>query len=725
MPRLENSNLLIEVNATRRGISILRIHDVVTGREYLRGPSPLFKFAANNGTAYQSDQGVSASVQSDAGDGSGFSILAHSLDGQVGFKLHASFALDPAVALFELTAVNLTATEMFLRVVMPCIDSLQPPLHSADMMGAVPQEAGSVAPMSVEHEWGAPYQPLGKKFILDVGLPNSRNSMEVASVFDRATGGGVFFCDMDGDLNGVAPLQFTLDRSSVLGFWIGNIPAKPSHNSSMKLPRLAIGVHTDGDWHKAVDYYTLVHRPRWTFPNTPEWFREVGAIYSPMAGGAGGIYLSILPFANLAPWGAEGGRITSFDDLPLLLHEARKVGTNVLYLTDYWEGAYGEGCDHHPYANKGEYMPRLDMGGPDGLKAGIDAVHRARGRVLLYLEPFIVYRCSQVGQQLGAIWGGRDWDGKLFAIDKPADPAYPDYSDNYDMIAPLPAWQEYIAAVATNLVQQCGADGIFLDSYAWQMNRPMKDTRQSYSAQDFSNGVLQLVERVRTAVQKANPDAVVIGETTAGPIARYWDGGLNADLGFGNIWSHSSDPFSDENRNAVERFIASPVRYGIPEVRMFGNGRTLNGLHQFFAAGHGLALCNNYDGGGFIFDNADHIRRLVEIRVMYRDALMDGMQINQPRTDHLNVIAYQYQGSKSRIVTIVNIGSEDASANVSLDTADPGGRWVNLLNSREVFLTNGGVFKGVELSTGQGSLLILLNSYLPYLPGGHEFKTPY
>ena len=42
-------------------------------------------------------------------------------------------------------------------------------------------------------------------------------------------------------------------------------------------------------------------------------------------------------------------RITSFRELPKLLQEARRLGNDVIYLVDYWEGGY---------FNKGDYLPR-------------------------------------------------------------------------------------------------------------------------------------------------------------------------------------------------------------------------------------------------------------------------------------------------------------------------------------------------------------------------------
>jgi hypothetical protein len=544
--------------------------------------------------------------------------------------------------------------------------------------------------------------------------------MELASIFDASAGGGVFCCDMDGELdNGTAPLQFTLDSTAMLAFWIADIPPNSSQNSHMKLPRMALGVHPDGDWHKAVDFYTLVHRPRWTFPVTPEWFRDASAIYAPTGGGYGGIYLS-LPSVPLSKEESVNGRIESFCELPKLLDEAKALGTNILYLADYWEAP--DKPDRYPaYWNKGDYIPRSDLGGAKpwhALQEGIDAVHRAGGRVLLYLEPFTVYRNSRIGQKNGALWGGRDWSGNLWGLTI-SDLIYPNYPDSYEMVAAFPDWQKYIIDIAVCLVRDCHADGIFLDSYAWQMNRPMRVQIDPavfiYSAQDYALGVLALVQKMRAAIQQINPEAVVIGECTAGPVARYWDGGLNADLGFGNVWPCPGDPPSKKN-NGVQRLTASPVRYGIPEVHMFGNGWTLNGLHQFFAAGHGLALCSNYRGAGFMFDNADHIKKLVEIRATYRDALIHGTQINQPRTNNPMVIVYQYQGNANRILTIVNIGNTDVVANISLDTPDPGGRWRNLLSpswDQFFYYTKNGVLENVTLTTGPGSILVLQNVYAP------------
>lgn len=702
MPDVHNASLTVEFDLSQHGISISRIRDVSAQRDYLPSPSPFFKYAVNNGTAFTSDSGVSANVEAENPDGSVLSIIARSNDNTVGFRLRATLPWDSSVALFALTAVNLTQTSMFLRVVLPCIQGVRTPGEPANMMGMIPSEAGTVVPLSTAHPWHIPPNPLGMPFFADLGLPNARNNMELVSIFDAAIGGGVFFCDVDGELdNEVAPLQFTLSPLTVTGFWIGTIPP----GASVQLPQLAIGVHPDGDWHRAIDYYTSVHRPRWTFPNTPAWFRETGATYTPSGWGAGGIHLSLPPSA----WTT---RIGTFENLAILHAEAQALGTNVLYLVDWYEGS------PDPYANKGDYIPRTDngLGGAVAFAAGIDNVHRNGGRVLLYVEPFIIFKNSSIAQRIGQAWGGRRFDGKLWGLD--VQDLYPDYACNYEMVSCHIPWQDYVVSVAQRLVGEYHADGIMLDSYAWQMNRLMMvgqdPSSGQFSSYDYAQGVLWLVHRVRAAVQAINPEAVVIGETTAGPVARYWDGGFNADLGFFNIWL---DPKAGAPWRGTERLMASPVRYGIPEVRIFGNGWDLNGLHQFYAAGHGLALCANVPGPpgqSFMFDHADHIRRLVEIRTTYGDALIHGTQINQPRSNNAAVVAYQYLGSRSRVIVAVNIEDFDTTANISLDTPDPGGRWINLLPhkslSPSLYTKDGMLELTLSTSTGEGSILVLLHS---------------
>ena len=178
------------------------------------------------------------------------------------------------------------------------------------------------------------------------------------------------------------------------------------------MPRFQIGVHPSGDWRYAIDFMRRVRPPASVEPPTPAWLREAGAIYASSGGGYGAIYLApeFAPvdlrdrLAELLAWPGA-----SFRSLPFLLKQARNLGTDVLYLADYWEPAtsapppdYNDG-ERSPYWNKGDYLPRQDLGGEAAFIEGIRGVHSAGGRVILYVEPFILFDRSQVFQALTAL----------------------------------------------------------------------------------------------------------------------------------------------------------------------------------------------------------------------------------------------------------------------------------------------------------------------------------
>ena len=115
----------------------------------------------------------------------------------------------------------------------------------------------------------------------------------------------------------------------------------------------------------------------------------------------------------------------------------------------------------------------------------------------------------------------------------------------------------------------------FWHSWAWQMNialcirgRGAQGVRFTcFSMAQWNRGVLALTRRVRAAIHgQINPEAVVLGETTSGPMVRAWDGGFSMDF----IYSQR-----DANR---ERMAASPMRYYNPRANWFTNGTTINEL---------------------------------------------------------------------------------------------------------------------------------------------------
>jgi hypothetical protein len=662
---VENGNILLQFSAKlNTGLSISNICDEQANVDYVSPncsagkPTSLFEFSVDGSgknKSYPSDTGLAVGEIHTNADGS-LSITAAAKEVPLSFTIDVSAPAGEPAAIIRIKAKNTGHNQFYLRMVLPKLDGLQN-ISSPDMWGAVPQEVGSVGPLNDRQSF-ASQGLFGLKVDPHTGLPHAIDSMDLAAIYNHKDGGGLFFASLDNPaFGGVAPIQFNLDSSEVAGYWSAPIEAQ----QEVELPGLAIGVFSNGDWHAAADYYVGQNKPNWSFPQIPAWFRDEGAIYSFSGGGAGSIYLS-LP--------VNGGRMTdlqTFENLPVFLTEAKALGSNIVYINNYWEGAATGGTS--PYANKGDYIPRSDLGGAAAFKDGIDKIHQQGGRVILYMEPFIIYQYSKIGMQNGVQWEGHDPLGDF-------DRWYP---GNYKMVASFVPWQDYISGVAQRLVRDYGADGIFLDSFSWQMNWQVRvgSGSQYYSLQAYNLGVLQLVQNVRSAIQAVKPDAVVLGETTAGPVAHVWDGGLSAD--FARQWGAYRGP--------ITKIVASPVRYGIPQVNIYSNGLDLNELYQVYAAGHNMALCC-YWPGTFMYDHAAQIRTLVEIRQKYKDALIYGQQAYQPQTGSIDIAAYFYAGTDNQIITVVNTSNQNYSRSITLRASEANTGWQDLVTG-SVTIANG------------------------------------
>ncbi len=628
--------LILAFRTGETGLTLARIGNRETGAEHLAHPSQLFGISSGGEDAwYRSNKDFRIERVHWSEVGSSLTITGHAVALPLSFTLCVTSQPREDVALLKLVLRNGGSARLTCRVRAPWIEGLALRGRSSAMWAMLPQEAGGV--VSTDNSTA----DLGMHPNRKIGLPTAMNTMEVLDLYDPNGHGGVFFSDAEADLDiGAAPIQFTLAGDAVCGHSLLDLDP----GESRALPAFAIGVHEAGDWHHAVDDYGRRHRPHWNFPDIPSWFRDQGAIYSFSGSGGGAIYMEF-PQQDLA------SRIPSFEQLPLLLEEALQLGTNIVYLWDYWEGTPQGG--RPPYWNKGDYIPRADLGGPVAFKNGIRQVHERGGRIILYVEPFIIFRYSQCGQENGPPWAGRDATGEI----------YHQYPQNYSMVSCFRPWQKFIVEKARTLVDDFGADGIYLDSWGWQLNWPMKTAAEGvfYSPLQYSRGVLELAKEVRQAVRAVRADAIVMGESTSGALSRYWDGGLSADF----AW------LAAQNQH---RIIGSPVRYGMPEVNIFSNGRNLNELNQVFAAGHSLALLNAN------LPDSPYIRKVVQIRQKYKDALIYGRQICQLKTGNDYVPAYYYRGSVHHVITAANTTANTYSGAIPIEAVgSTSSKWLDLL----------------------------------------------
>jgi len=417
------------------------------------------------------------------------------------------------------------------------------------------------------------------------------------------------------------------------------------------LSRLVIGLHSNGDYHAAIDFYTKAHAKDWRFPSTPPWFKEAGGYWSTNEEGSGGAF-------ELWPKRKDlNTQIRSFRELPQLYNNAVAMGTNLFYLNDYWEG---DGTPER-YLVKGDYIPRADLGGKAALIAGIKGIHARGGKVVMYVEPFIISTTSAVGKKYGEGWAARDSVGSLWLP----------WGPNYVMLAPFKPWQEYISDVAKRIIEEYGADGIFLDSWGWRYNVSYcnADEKMLYTAQQWSLGVHQLADMVLSKIREVKPDAVVISESGGGEMPFHENGGSSADF----VWG------SPANEG---RIIASPVRYGMPAAHFFSNGYNINQTIQVYAAGHQLALNYKWEA------SAPFIKRLLDLRRQYKDAMVYGKQAYQPNTGTMRVGAYFYKGALYNVITIANVDSADRTINMRLAKTEGNTAWQDMLTGK-IFKSKG------------------------------------
>jgi len=260
----------------------------------------------------------------------------------------------------------------------------------------------------------------------------------------------------------------------------------------------------------------------------PDWWQKTKSFYCPVSGGAGAALMSFaLDFDASGksnreisemiqsskkphyerPMGEEldGMRITekisSFNELPGLLSQAREVSSNLIYLADYWEGGY---------FNKGDYIPRADFGGPKAFRDGIKAIHDLGGRIIVYLEAFIISRhTSNIGREKGHKWAMMDRNGKFFGYFLNMDHTY------YQMWPGKGSgWSRYLADMAEQMIVDYDVDGFHLDSYGaqhgWMDHHP--EHIDGLEPGEFDVRAVDMVHDFCKRVRAVKPEAIVIME---------------------------------------------------------------------------------------------------------------------------------------------------------------------------------------------------------------------
>ena len=670
---LENEALRVEIDLSE-GAALTSLYSKQSDKEHLLRKTALFGAWVTSDLSiggykrlYETDSTAMTIVTAEQKADKAEIILEHQ---DVRYHVALTLPEDAACLSIQLTVQNDRSEAVLARLVLPDIEVLTAPGKAENRMAMIPNEIGGMGSFGGSAIYG--HGP-----VANTGMPIAFNAMEVAAVFDKESGKGIAFYPVGGKAGGEqALIQMQINGSSVLGYWAEEIPA----GGSVAAPVLVISLLNNG-WQEAIDQFAAANNvDRDAARDIPKWLLESGAVYSTRREGTGGSYQCLSGTTDL------NTRISSFLELPKLLDEAKSMGTTVLELIDFYERAdlsgakIPEGWEAPAasyYWNKGDYIPRSDLGGEEAFREGIRLVHEQGGRVLVYVEPYIVFEFSQLGR------AHREW--ACYTTNGYLDNTY---IMNYTMQPATKAWQDEMVNICCKLVRDYDVDGIQLDSVGWQWNRLYytEAERKIYSMQEYNRGLLEIIERVRDAMREIKPDAVVMSESGSGPVIGVNDGGFTADY----CWN---------NKTGTGYVINAPTKYAYPQANFFSSGNTVNSLNQVFAAGYGLSLCDYW------LEHADYIRQLVMLRQEYADALIYGTPYF-PKADKKAVGAYRYAGDEHELLIVVNADNPMSKQKISLGEELAGSTWKYLLGG-EGSLTAGddGL---VELRLANQSLAVFI-----------------
>ncbi|BDI30484.1 hypothetical protein CCAX7_25350 [Capsulimonas corticalis] len=235
-------------------------------------------------------------------------------------------------------------------------------------------------------------------------------------------------------------------------------------------------------------------------------------------------------------------RNQSFHDYPTLLENKRAIGSDVFHLPGFHDAEMLG--DTHNWQNRGDYHYAAEnLGGPSAARAGVDAVHRAGGRVFYYVEGLILWKRSRIGKSRGRDWALLQEDGT----------PYEHYKGFWHPCPACPEWADWLAESCADIVRSLGVDGFFIDSIgATDYHRCFNPAHNHPHPDIWTWGVRDLLRRVRAAVDRVNPETVLLIEGAADLAREFVDGSL----------SHTHDWSKDSFGVPLLRFLH-------PEMRVF------------------------------------------------------------------------------------------------------------------------------------------------------------
>jgi len=326
------------------------------------------------------------------------------------------------------------------------------------------------------------------------------------AVYEPSLDEGLGMIVMDAALRNKILHRFAPSGMSVLYY----PTEKMAPGSDVAYPTTRLLVHR-GNWRRvARDYYDWFKSAfQLRFP--PRWYDEVDLYGSSWVSDPEAVAKAKLAVAELGE--GEPGREQYFASFRDLAQVYRNHPQDLWELAMYHEGLVRTGS----HEQDGTYHFRSDLGGPEAIRTGVDRMHRNGRRVMFYVAAISTRKDSD-------LFKGTNIDDWLL-MEEPGKMLDIGYPFGVSMCHGYGPWQDHLAAVCKRLLQESGADGVRLDEYGTPSIACHNPAHHHASPYDGNKWSLELLRKVRTAMDKVNPESILMTEAACDFLHLYSDAG--------------------------------------------------------------------------------------------------------------------------------------------------------------------------------------------------------
>jgi len=507
--RLENSHyqVILDLN---KGVSVQRLFNKYVAVDCLGSPGQdLFVVNAAGRTVGSSDlKLMDSKVLADASRG------RHSLQLQLGcevprFEAIAALSIDDSPNIeIDLRLRNSSSEKLLCHIVFPYLQNVQIG-KVADDYYFYPHQGGwcGKASYDLREEYGllcwmqvmSVFNPkLGGGVGTWVKDPTGALKVMHVRKIEKANHKPIAFNSVHLKLNDPRYLPETLEPGIRLA--IVHNEKQVLAGRSVTLPTAVLAVH-QGDWRYPLFAYKAWADTWYRHVGTPEWVKKNFNV----------VYVH----DRLGNTGFEKG-FYSKKDKRYIMADSIEPGREDqhLELALWWQ--YYED-PNVPWGwlkkpNMGDYYYPQDRGGLEPFAEEIRKCQEKGSRISLYMEVTQCWKGTDIGKAHGKEWARMDSPGE-YNRDYCIKP-----DDGYIVCPYVDGWQDYVANRFAQILKETGADGVRLDRGA--LMYPCFNAAHDHYKGTAESAVpakrwADFLNKVRTAIQKVNPEAALFTEHAA------------------------------------------------------------------------------------------------------------------------------------------------------------------------------------------------------------------